>query len=291
MRKWLFYIGVIVALVAGYDYLFTRSSTTSVTTTTITTPTPAPSTGSTGDMFNPWILGLLVLAIVALVAWNRRALFGAPVAGAAVSISLPKAGPMFMEILTSVLVFVLVLIALYGVSPNAALFTTPEGWTTLGIYVFAMIVGAMVAKFLKKGAWLAGVIGLFIFFSLTGFHSWMLLNSDGVFEQRTHVAAWFSSLRGNGSTGSAQVASVGACSVSGQIPLDAGQVYDLNPQNCDIKLAYPNQCLALRRADWTGDSSWYRVCDTPGINTAAPNNIRYAYSTAPVTMFVQRRPH
>jgi hypothetical protein len=54
---------------------------------------------------------------------------------------------------------------------------------------------------------------------------------------------------------------------------------------------YPNQCLALRRADWTGDSQWYNVCDTPGKNSVAPNNIRYAYSTSAVVMFVQRRPH
>lgn len=213
MRKWLAYIGIIVALVVGYDYLYSTQSTTSVSVAPTATAPSVPATPLSGSSWaftiQPWMWVLGILLLIGLVIWNRRALFNAPVpaAGAGISISLPKTGSLPAQLLTSFLVFALVLYALRGVSPNADLFTTAEGWGTIAIYCVAMTAAALAAVNFKGWAKLTPVIGLFIFFSLTGFHTWMLLNSDGVFEKRTHVAGWLSSWRGG--TGSTKVVCTG----------------------------------------------------------------------------------
>lgn len=153
---------------------------------------------------------------------------------------------------------------------------------TIPLYFLVAVGAVMVWTYIKGFAWISLELLLVAAFLMLGYshhHTW---------DQFTDMLASYEPIGWGSGT---QVASTSACSVSGQLPLAAGEVYDLNPQNCDLKLAYPNQCLALRRADWTGDPRWYNVCDIPGRNTTAPNNIRYVYSASPVVMFVQRRPH
>jgi len=150
------------------------------------------------------------------------------------------------------------------------------------LYVLAGVGAVMVVSYVKGFSRVTFGILLGATFLMLGYshhHTW---------NQFTDMLA---SIGWSGGGPSRKVASAGACSVSEQVPLNPNTVVDLNPQNCDLKLAYPNQCLSLRRADWTSDSTWYKVCDIPGRDTAAPNNIRYAYSSSPVVMFVQRRPH
>ncbi len=128
-------------------------------------------------------------------------------------ITLPKSGTTAAQVLTSFLVFALVLYAMYGTSPNAKLFTTAEGWVTIAVYCVAMIAAALAAINFKGWAKVTPWIGMFIFFGLTGFHSWQLLNSDGVFEQRTHIASTIGSIFGGPNTN--RVVVVGTPQVSG----------------------------------------------------------------------------
>ena len=196
-----------------------------------------------------------------------------------------KTGSFWTQALISAIVLTTFFFLLSKMFPDAPLFNTTEGRVHLLMYYLLVGLMAAVAANFKGKAWFINTALIFLMFWFVGHETKRLLDPSGQLFTNLHwLPSW-------GSTGSGQVATYGACSISEQLPLTAGLVVDLNPQDCDLKLAYPNQCLALRRADWTGDKQWYNVCDTPGRNTPAPNNIRYAYSTSPVTMFVQRRPH
>jgi len=224
-----------------------------------------------------WFVGaILILAIVGLsyakpgFSWVKTSF---------------KTGGFWMALLTSCLVLATFFYLLSKIYPNAPMFQPGEGYGHIMLYFLLAGLMALVAANLKGKAWFVNFVLVILMFAMIGHRTADLLDPSG------KLSARIASILSFGGSSTTQVAKYGSCSVSGQVTLPAGQVSDLNPQNCDIKLAYPNQCLALRRADWTGDSTWYRVCDTPGVNTAAPNNIRYAYSVSPVVMFVQRRPH
>lgn len=189
------------------------------------------------------IVAYVVAAIIsaAVLVWLLRR--PKPTAG----FKLPKAG----EVFTFFLVFALALYAMYGVSPEADLFTTAEGRVAIGVYCISMIAGGLVAANLKKGAWFSAVVGLFIFFSLTGARSWMLLNSDGVFAERTHLAAigeWWHSRSSNGSVSSSTTNTTTTCDGVPATYRYSPALYRVNGNFCQLRGLVKQGCV-----------SWYDV--------------------------------
>lgn len=223
--------------------------------------------------------GMIGLACAAIILWWM----GKP--------SFPSTGSVAMQIAISSVVVATFFYLLSKIYPDAPLFQPGEGYGHIALYFLLVGLIALVAANFKGKAWFVNTALLVLMFAMLGHRTADLLDPSG---KLSATIASYIPFSGHGGGSGKRVATgtpVNEC-VSEQVTLRAGEVEDINPHNCDLKLAYPNRCLTLKRGEWTQDTTWYRnVCDIPGIDTAAPNNIRYAYSTSPVVMFVQRRPH
>jgi hypothetical protein len=182
-----------LVLLAGIAFIWGDEKGFKLPNSSTKNPTSPAPTSSSFD----WLYTLagplpvwqwLVLAIVALLIYrNRRTLLGAPATGASVSISLPKTGSVFAQIIISFAVLTTFFYLLSKIFPNAPLFNTDEGHGHLAMYYLLGALIALVAANFKGKAWFINTALIVLMFALLGHRTAELLDPSGRLFANIHL--------------------------------------------------------------------------------------------------------